>query len=222
MRLVVVKLGGSLLLRPDLPGRLRQALSEMTDARILLVVGGGAAADVVRDWSVAHQLQEEPAHWLAINSLALTRALIRSLMPQLCEVASLADACHRWQESKTPLLLDIEAYLRHAEPQDASPLPRTWDVTSDSIAAWVASRWSADELLLLKSIDLDHHLTAHQAELAGLVDNHFPRIVAEVPCITWCNLTSNVPAKALWLQRGHPAPMRTSPDPQRSLADATD
>ena len=58
MGLVVYKLGGSLLSCVDLATRLRAVLEQRPDDRSLIVVGGGAAADVVRDWSRIHGLSE--------------------------------------------------------------------------------------------------------------------------------------------------------------------
>lgn len=213
MRLVVLKLGGSLLLRPDLPCRLRRVLSELAGSRVLVVVGGGTAADVVRDWSHAHQLAEESAHWLAVNSLCLTRTLIQRLMPELREVSSPDEGMRYWRASNSPLLLNVDAFLRHSEPMDPSPLPHTWDVTSDSIAAWVAVRWAADELCLLKSTDLDWKLTVKEARCAGLVDNHFPNVAPQVPLISWCNLARDEPRRTRWLESGNLVPGSTSPVP---------
>lgn len=206
MRLVVLKLGGSLLLRPDLPSRLRKVLSELEGVRRLIVVGGGTAADVVRDWSRIHQLPEESAHWLAVNSLSLTRDLIQRLMPELRKVVSPHEGERSWRESNAPLLLDIDSFLRQLEPTDASPLPHTWDVTSDSIAAWAAARWSADELLLLKSADLEPGVTINAACQAGLIDDHFPNVAAQIPRISWCNLASDPLTRTVWLEDGHLAP----------------
>lgn len=222
MRLVVMKLGGSLLLRPDLPDRLRHVLSKLNGDRILVVVGGGTAADVVRDWSVFHRLTDESAHWLAVSSLSLTRALLLSLMPEMSEVATPAEGIDRWQASNAPLLLDVDAFLRHAESADPRPLPHTWDVTSDSIAAWVAARCSAVELLLIKSTELDPNLSVDEARDAGLVDNYFPRICVEVPRISWCNLAADDPERMLWLEEGKPGRSDTCPDAARHADDRTE
>ncbi|MBW3540464.1 MAG: hypothetical protein KY476_09345 [Planctomycetes bacterium] len=51
MTVVVYKLGGSLLTLPGFEQRLERLLaSRPEDERPLVVVGGGAAADVVREW----------------------------------------------------------------------------------------------------------------------------------------------------------------------------
>ena len=66
----------------------------------------------------------------------------------------------------------------------------------------VAARWSADELVLLKSTDLDPDVTLDQAQRDELVDVHFPQIAAQVPRVSWCNLLDEAPRIQPWLQYG--------------------
>ena len=200
MPLVIVKLGGSLLSLPDLADRIRRLLAHQPNDRILIVVGGGAATDVVRDWSRQHSLSEETAHWLALRSLSLTRTLVKELLPECAEVTSPEEALRHWENSSSSVLLNVECYLRDVAATDDNPLPHTWDVTSDSIAAWIAARWSADELILVKSTDLGTGITFEQARQAGLVDAHFPNIAIEVSRISWCNLLAESPRPRPWLQ----------------------
>src|SRR5271166_3401866 len=72
---IVVKVGGSLFSMPDLAQRLRRWLAQ-AGPRILLVPGGGAAADVVREFDKCHSLGEEASHWLALWSLRLNAELL--------------------------------------------------------------------------------------------------------------------------------------------------
>jgi len=39
--------------------------------------------------------------------------------------------------------------------RDADPLPHSWDVTSDSIAAWIAGQVGARQLILVKPAGVD-------------------------------------------------------------------
>jgi hypothetical protein len=39
--------------------------------------------------------------------------------------------------------------------RDADPLPHSWDITSDSIAAWITGEFGCDRLLLLKPPDAE-------------------------------------------------------------------
>lgn len=201
MRLIVLKLGGSLLDCPDITDRLRGLVSDLATSRILIVVGGGGAADVVRHWSQVYSLSEEAAHWVALRSLSVTRALVKALLPECVEVGSREEASRCWAESAVPLLLDLEACLRQAESIDAAPLPHSWDVTSDSIAAWVATRWSAAELVLLKSVEMPPGISFDQASRDGLIDVHFSRVCTQIPRICWCNLTRNDPRRQVWVDQ---------------------
>ena len=205
MGLVVFKLGGSLLSCVDLAARLGTVFRQRPDDRMLIVVGGGAAADVVRDWSRLHALPEEAAHWLAIRSLSLNRALVRHLLPESREVSSREAAESLWSEGNRPLLLDAEACLRDAEKRDRSPLPHCWDVTSDSIAARIAARWDADELVLLKSTSLPADPTLDETIRLELVDPYFRHLANETPRVSWCNLCEEPASIVSWLG---PSPLK--------------
>ncbi len=77
-------------------------------------------------------------------------------------------------------VLDAATFLADETAAGAVPLPASWDVTSDSIAAWVAARWPA-RLTLVKSatpgVALDHY-----------VDSYFTRAGARLKNIEWVNL----------------------------------
>lgn len=123
--MIVVKVGGSLYDLPDFRERLTLFLASLND-EILIVPGGGAAADVIREWNLVHGLGEESSHWLAVRAMDLAGHFLRTL----------TDA----------RVLDVEPFLRKHDK-----LPHSWNVTSDSIAALVAQVTKASCLILLKS-----------------------------------------------------------------------
>jgi aspartokinase-like uncharacterized kinase len=202
MPLIVLKLGGSLLNCPDLAARLRHLLAKFKSSRVLVIVGGGESADVVRNWSDRFKLSDEAAHWLALRSLSVTRALVRTLLPEWGEVTTREEAIRFWKVQTAPLLLNLEQSLSLAESQGETSLPHTWDTTSDSIAAWVAQEWDAHELILLKSTALPRTATLHQACEADLVDANFPQFANQIPQVLWCNLLEDDPQLKRWLDYG--------------------
>jgi 5-(aminomethyl)-3-furanmethanol phosphate kinase len=127
---VVVKLGGSLCNQvPDLVPRL------LACGRPLFIVpGGGIFADVVRKL----QVDDDSAHWMAIAAMDQYGWFIVS------------------QGIMATTLLKVPdrqvVFLPYCSMRQHDPLPHSWDVSSDSIAAWVADFLRLD-LVLLKSVD---------------------------------------------------------------------
>lgn len=190
-RCVAYKLGGSLFDLPDLADRIRHQWQTRPDTVPLLIVGGGAAADVVRDWDRTFQLGDEAAHWLAIDSLDLSANLLSQLLPELQLVRN-RQQLELAQAAGRPSLLCVGCFVKWLETQPAR-LPHRWDVTSDSIAAAVAVAWNAAELVLLKSCEISGQSSLDELAAQGLVDPHFPAAAAGLRRITWLNLRAAAP-----------------------------
>ena len=127
---LVVKVGGSLFSEA---GRIAQVLAE-AGRPILVVPGGGPFAHLVRSM----RIPDEQAHWMAI--LAMDQFgwyLAAGGFPVTHDLA---------------LPRRMEILLPYRVMHERDPLPHTWDVTSDTIAAWVANEIGLD-LLILKSVD---------------------------------------------------------------------
>ena len=206
---VVFKLGGSLLTLPDLADRLCDAVAQRADKRCLVLTGGGATADVVRDWSRIHRLNDESAHWLAIASLDLNRSLLETLL-NWPSVRTREEAHTHWIDERSPLQLDFNEFVTLEEANPGEPLPHNWDVTSDSLAAWTALRWPVDELVLLKSVSVPQGMTAQQASDELLVDPYFPLLANRLQRISWCNLRSPRIVIETWLTESKPHHFETA------------
>jgi len=173
IRPVVVKVGGSLFDWPELPAELAGFLATRGGDRLVLVAGGGPATDLVRTLDRVHGLGQERAHQLATHSLDLTARLLVALLPGLAVVVEHAGSLEEcWDDGLLPVLAPRS--LLEEDDRSADPLPHTWDATSDSIAARVAVRLGACELVLLKSASLPPGTDRPQAVRLGLVDPVFP------------------------------------------------
>ncbi|MFZ2073579.1 MAG: uridylate kinase [Methanoregula sp.] len=130
INVTVVKLGGSLTSHAaDIIPVLRAARRPL-----LIVPGGGAFADLVRQSGS----EADAAHWMACAAMDQYGRLLAA------------------QGIKTTTRLAVPQHPRVLLPYCAlrryDPLPHSWDITSDTIAAWVAGRLGGD-LLVLKSVD---------------------------------------------------------------------
>jgi 5-(aminomethyl)-3-furanmethanol phosphate kinase len=183
--LTVVKIGGGL--GADALPALCNALGELGERHPLLVVPGGAGfADAVREADRRFGLGAATSHRMAILAMEQFGWLLSELIPGAERRADLA----RVSAGRTTVLLPAGLAL--------DELPASWQVTSDSIAAWVAVRVGAGRLVLIKDVDALFtdwpargapiaQLTA--AELAALrpggVDAYLPTALARAGFETW-------------------------------------
>ncbi len=191
----VVKLGGSLLQRNSWPGALTAWLAVQPPRRNLLIVGGGEVAEAVRRWDAIHGLSSADSHWLAISGMSLTARLAVKLLPQ----ARLTDSWARVQNFITAadrqpslLLFDPAPFLESTEPTlPGEPLAASWDVTSDSIAARIATVLAAGELVLLKScLPAKETASLEQATEDSYVDRAFARFARALPIVRFVHLSN--------------------------------
>ncbi len=173
----VVKVGGSLLGDQQLVTRLTQWLDAQSPCATLLVVGGGQLADGVRTLDARHGLPTPIAHEQAIRAMQVNAFVLSYVFPETRWLTHLSD----WNEARSDSQRAILDPLRFLKQDDShrggASLPCGWHVTSDSIAARVASLVGAVELVLLKSALPTHreqHLTYAAATAAGYVDAYFP------------------------------------------------
>jgi aspartokinase-like uncharacterized kinase len=184
----VIKLGGSLLEWPELASRLRAWLAVQPPAVNVMIVGGGALVDKLRELDTAHALPTEASHWLAIRAMSITAGVVAGLVPE----AKLVDAIECLDLFGTGPLQILDAqYFLNQEHGTADALPASWGVTSDSIAARVAAVLGANELVLLKSSLPADAIDLESLARAGYVDAYFPH-AAKSLLVRCVNLRSGV------------------------------
>jgi 5-(aminomethyl)-3-furanmethanol phosphate kinase len=142
---IVIKIGGGLLAHP---AHFDAALETLADAassrRFLIVPGGGPFADAVRHVDGQLKLSDAAAHWMAVLAMDQYAHLLASRLRSAELVAGPPDIAAALGRARLPVLAPSR-WLR-----DVDPLPHSWDVTSDSIAAWVAGMVGAQRLVLVK------------------------------------------------------------------------
>ncbi|HEY7683854.1 MAG TPA: hypothetical protein VH879_14505 [Gemmatimonadales bacterium] len=161
--LLLVKVGGGLLALSAALPRVGEALARVAARRALVVVpGGGPFAEPVRAFQRDHYLSPSAAHWMAILAMDQYAHALVDHIPggRLVEDRPGILAAHAL--GAVPVLAPFR-WLRAADE-----LPHTWEVTSDSLAAYLGTLLGAEELVLLKPV----------AGGDELVDPYFRRAVA--------------------------------------------
>jgi len=141
----VVKVGGGLLATVEYLDAALGIAAEAARARHLLIVpGGGPFADAVRAVDRQIGIPDSAAHWMAVLAMDQYAHLIAARLADAVLVADQREIGSAFDAGRIPVLTPSR-WLR-----DADPLPHSWDVTSDSIAAWIAGRVGARRLVLVK------------------------------------------------------------------------
>ena len=143
----VLKVGGSLGRGHDLLPLCREIGRLGARHRLLVVPGGGESADVVRDQYRRFGLSETTAHRMALLAMDQYGCLLAGLTPGSVLSTDILSARQAAQSGRVPILLPASLLIQ------ADPLPHSWQVTSDAIAAWVAGLAQASRLILLKDVD---------------------------------------------------------------------
>jgi aspartokinase-like uncharacterized kinase len=210
--LTVVKLGGGLGrgAGDDALRALCATIAELAKRHALLVVPGGAwFADAVRDADRRFGLPAATSHRMAIHGMEQFGWLLSELIPGAERRTDLAPVT----AGRTAVLLPAGLPLRS--------LPASWQVTSDSIAAWIAGEAGAGRLVLVKEVDgLYAEWPAHGdpiarltvADLAALrpggVDGYLPTVLAHAAFETWVISGRDPRRLAELLERGATAGTR--------------
>jgi aspartokinase-like uncharacterized kinase len=185
----VIKVGGRLASDPDVLRRIGRDLAQLAgEVPLVVVPGGGPFADAVRQADRRHGLPPSTAHWMAIHGMDQYAELLAAIIPGSEIVRDGAGVVAARQRGAVPVLAP-SSWLRAADE-----LPHSWEVTSDSLAAYLAGLLGAERLLLVKAVG---------GAVDGLVDPWFRRALpAGVACRAV--VPAELPAAARWL-RGDPA-----------------
>ena len=183
---VLFKVGGSLLDWPGFPQRLQALIDQHSGEGLVLIVGGGRAADIVRDFDTVHHIGESRSHGLALHALDFTSRLLATLIPRSQVVESLVEIPNVLSADQIPIFAPRR--FLELDDQSSNPLPHTWAVTTDSIAARVAHRLRIDRLMLIKSVSAAMGMTRIDAARQGIVDPYFPVASRSVRNVTVRNL----------------------------------
>ena len=172
----VVKLGGSLLDLPELPERMATWRSNQADIPTIWVVGGGQPVERLRRRYDECETSPNAAHWQCIELMDANSAAVAKSFPEWKFLSEFESQFANRVPSDQFIL--VSRWLRQSE----TGLPESWDVTSDSIAAKIATEIGAVELVLLKSCNAPVADDISDLSASGFVDAYFEMAMRE------CNL----------------------------------
>jgi len=162
-------------------GRLNEWLSiivEFGKGKLVIVPGGGCFADQVREAQKKWKFDDKAAHQMALLAMEQTAYLLRSVAPDL----SLTDSTEGIEEvvnlNKVPVWLPCKMI------DTCQDITSNWNVTSDSLALWLAGKLNAEHTMLVKSLSASNR-NARQLSDFNMVDKAFPEFVKKSESGLW-------------------------------------
>ena len=143
----VLKVGGSLAENPASLTKLCRKLSVLAkEYRIVIVPGGGEFADTVRKLDKTCGLSDAVAHKMAIVGMDQYGLFLSDITPN-SYISHFLEEISNPVKDKVPIFLPTQFMFRE------DPLENSWDVTSDTIAAYIADKLHAKKLVLVTDVD---------------------------------------------------------------------
>ncbi|UOA07977.1 uridylate kinase [Methylobacter sp. S3L5C] len=171
--MIVVKLGGSLSHSESLIKCLNNLEQNYAPNAIVIVPGGGAFADQVRLAQQRWQFDDLTAHRMAILAMQQMALLIKGLKRCFTIAHSVNDIKKQLSRQR------IVIWSPDIVELDQAGIEASWDITSDSLAAWLASTLAAKELILIKSAIIDKNFNLQQLAEHDIIDQGFCDVVSQ-------------------------------------------
>jgi 5-(aminomethyl)-3-furanmethanol phosphate kinase len=169
----VLKLGGSLFGNSVLNNWL-SGISEHGKGRVVVVPGGGPFADAVRLAQKQTGFDDVNAHRMALLAMEQYAFMLAGMNQNFIPAKTKADIESVLATNRVPVWLPSDMALADVN------ISASWDMTSDSLAAWLGSQIGATGLLLVKSCVVPRgELNLEELARQHIVDPLFPRFASQ-------------------------------------------
>ncbi len=164
--MIVVKIGGSVA------ANAQSIIETLKDCKkdILIVPGGWVFADLVRKLDA----DDTTAHWMAVKAMDIYGLYLSKFAPAI-EPDDFDFDVH-----------GVNVILPYRIVRIYDELPHSWDVTSDSIAIWIAEKMNAEEIVKLTDVDgiiidgkLIDEIAACELSFQSCLDRFAPKLLRE-------------------------------------------
>lgn len=170
--MIIVKLGGSLYQSPHLKHWLNVLANLAKRHSIIIVPGGGPFADTVRKAQDSYHFDDSTAHHMAILAMAQFGLLLTGI----------SSDCQSFRYTDSPIAPHaLSVWLPDETLLAESELVHSWDITSDSLALWLANKLNSEQLILVKSCAIPNDISIPFLTKNGIIDHGFEHLYRTSP-----------------------------------------
>lgn len=140
----VIKLGGSLLAKARELVHFLGGYAERNAISIVIIPGGGPFAEEIKRLPEKEAISDDAAHWMAVLAMHQYGFFLADDNPDIPVVESMDEIQNAGH---------ICIVLPYKILKDDDSLPHTWDVTSDTIAAFIAEKLGEKSFIKVTAVD---------------------------------------------------------------------
>ena len=175
----IVKIGGSLINSCNLAETVTR-LADHGAGNMVIVPGGGIFADQVRYLQKELRIDDTTAHCLALRAMEQFGSMLTSFDPRL-HAANSVNAINEWIARN-----EIPVWFPYDMIAGNPSVKSSWDITSDSLALWLAQVMNCQNLVLLKSTEPENkNYSAGYLSQFGFLDNAFAEMFHDTVVRSW-------------------------------------
>ena len=132
-------------MQSDYLGHWLSTIAESGKGQVVIVPGGGVFADHVRIAQDHLQFDDQTAHKMALRAMEQFGLLIQGMQPGFCTARTELEIVDLLAHEQIPVWFPYSRIAGNSEIQ------ASWDITSDSLALWLAEQLNFRNLILVKS-----------------------------------------------------------------------
>ena len=177
--MIVVKVGGSVA---EFAEKLLQDLKTLVEVdkslKILIVPGGWIFAEKVRELWKKGMIDDEAAHWMAVECMDVYGYYLSRFAGAVIPAS--------FNELLEELRPGVQVLIPGKLVRNHDELPHSWEVTSDSIAIWVARKIGAGTIIKATDVDglviggkLVSRISASKLHNETCIDSFAPKLLSE-------------------------------------------
>ncbi|PKP59686.1 MAG: hypothetical protein CVT88_04830 [Candidatus Altiarchaeales archaeon HGW-Altiarchaeales-1] len=190
----IIKFGGSLSTNPETISKIFEILEEISiNHKFILLPGGGEFADIVLKYYETHNLNLKISH----NACILAMDIVGLILSNFTKIRTSYELKPNTIFLPSRLLIDSDLEISN-------------EITSDSIAVYVANKFDTETVILLKSVDgifvngkLCTEISACELEKinSNVVDSAFPNFIQKYKKVAYI-INGNFPERLVNLING--------------------
>jgi len=146
--LIVLKVTGHLYKYNSKVKELMEVLEDLVEKEffIAIIPGGSIFADTVKEFQKETNADDDLVHWMAIKAMEIYGLYLAKFSKKAIEVYTLKDIENTLMKKHIPIIMPYKILKEHDE------LPHSWEISSDSIAIYIASLIRADLIVFGKIV----------------------------------------------------------------------